>query len=101
MTAASGKIPVLLTAIQVDLIGEALMEQISQLAGQLATAPQKGTSLEEVSLLRAYLEVAKVIMERNGVQNSDGGGVSPVRITHRRADGPSYLQNPALKLRQP
>jgi uncharacterized membrane protein len=102
MTAAPGKIPVLLTAIQVDLIGEALMEQISQLASQLSRASQKGTSLEEVSLLKAYLELAKIIMDRNGVHNSgDGTSSSPVRSTRARTDGPSYLQNPALKLRQP
>lgn len=102
MTAAPGKIPVLLTAIQVDLIGEALMEHISQLAHQLSKAPQKGTSLEEVSLLKAYLELAKIIMDQNSAHN--GGGStrpSPARATHARIHGPSYLQSPALKLRQP
>jgi hypothetical protein len=102
MTAAPGKIPVLLTAVQVDLIGEALMEHISQLAFQLSRAPQKRTSPEEVSLLKAYLELAKIIMDRNSIHNSgDGTSISPVRITHGRIDGPSPLQNPALKLRQP
>jgi hypothetical protein len=102
MTAAPGKIPVLLTAVQVDLIGEALMEQISQLAHQLSRAPQKGTSPEEVSLLKAYLELAKIIMDRNGVHNSgDGTSISSIRITRGRTTGPSSLQNPALKLRQP
>lgn len=101
MTAASGKIPVLLTAVQVNLVGEALMEQISQLTSQLSRAPLKGTSLEEVSLLKAYLELAKIIMDRGGVQNGDGTSIPSVRITHRRTDGPSYLQNPAMRFRQP
>jgi hypothetical protein len=104
MTAAPGKIPVLLTAVQVDLIGDALMEHISQMAHQLSRAPQKGTSLEEVSLLKAYLELAKIIMDQNSVHSPGSGdakSISPVRITHSHADGPSHLQHPALKLRQP
>ena len=102
MTAPSGKIPVLLTAVQVDLIGEALMEHISQLAYQLSRAPQKGTSLEQVSLLKAYLEVAKIIMDRNSGDHSGGGAsISPVRVRRGRTDGPSPLQDPILKLRQP
>lgn len=102
MTAAAGKIPVLLTAVQVNLIGEALMNHISQLAFQMAGAPPKGTSREEVSLLKAYLELAKIIMDRNGVHNGGAGmSIAPVRVTHGRTDGPSALQDPALKLRQP
>ncbi|MBV8898523.1 MAG: hypothetical protein JOY92_00205 [Verrucomicrobia bacterium] len=102
MTAAPGKIPVLLTAVQVDLIGEALMEQISQLAYELSQSPQKGTSLEEASLLKAYLELAKIIMDRNGVHvRGEGTSGAPIRVTHARIDGPSPLQNPALRLRQP
>jgi hypothetical protein len=102
MTAAPGKIPVLLTAVQVDLIGEALMEQISQLVHRLSRSPQKGTPLEEALLLKAYLELAKIIMDRNGFHNSGGGtSISPVRVTHAHTAGPSALQNPALKLRQP
>jgi hypothetical protein len=103
MTAPSGKIPVLLTAVQVDLIGEALVEHISHLAYRLSTASQKkGATLEDVSLLKAYLELAKIIMDRNGVRNGGhGASSSSVRITPGRNNGPSPLQNPALRLRQP
>lgn len=78
------------------------MEQISQLASQLSKAPQKGTPPEPVSLLKAYLELATIIMDRNGVHGSgEGTRISPVRIPRVRTDGLSALQSPALKLRQP
>jgi len=102
MTTPSGKTPVFLTAVQVDLIGEALVEHISQLTHRLSSVPQKRTSLEELSLLKAYLELAKIIIGQNGVHNSGNGtSVSPVRVARGHTAGPSALQDPALKLRQP
>ncbi|MBV9998547.1 MAG: hypothetical protein JO015_05470 [Verrucomicrobia bacterium] len=79
------------------------MEQISQLVSQLSTAPRRGTSPEEVSLLTAYLELARIIMDRSGVQNNgDAASLSTTRLVRRRTDASSsYLQNPALRLRQP
>ena len=102
MTAPSGKIPVLLTAVQVDLIGEALVEHIAQLTQQLAKAPQKGKALEEVSLLKAYLELAKIMLDRNGANRDGAGkGLPFVRVSRGSTTGPSPLQRPGLRLRQP
>jgi hypothetical protein len=103
MTAPPGKIAVLLTNVQVDLIGEALMEQISHLADRLSKVPHSGTTGEEIPLLTAYLELAKIIMDRNAVTSNGGAGASAsaVRVIRGRTTGSSYLQNPGLRLRQP
>lgn len=78
------------------------MEQISQLVSQVSRVPRRGTSPEEVSLLKAYLELAKIIMDQGGGQtNGNGTSASPARIARGRTDAPSYLQHPALRLRQP
>jgi hypothetical protein len=67
MSDASGKISLLLTATQVDLLGEALIEHIPQVAERVAGAAQTRTAREEASLLDAYLELARIIIDPNDV----------------------------------
>jgi hypothetical protein len=72
MANASGKIPVLLTATQLDLLGEALMECIPRIADRVAKAATTGTTHEEVLLLQAYLELAKIIIDPDDASHSPG-----------------------------
>lgn len=102
MTVPPGKIPILLTAVQVDLIGEALVEQISCLADRLSKAARTGTTLEELSLLKAYLEIATVMMDQKGIDGDRAGtNGSALSTAQHLAGEASALQNRAMKLRQP
>ena len=74
MSDVSGKISLLLTATQVDLLGEALIERIPQVAARASNASKTRTTSEEASLLDAYLELAKIIIDPNDVTISGERG---------------------------
>ena len=59
------KVPILLTPAQVNLVGQALTEYTWQLASRISHAGQTEPTPEEVSLLKAYIEVAKIIIASN------------------------------------
>src|SRR5690242_18846944 len=102
MSPASAKIPVLLTATQIDLLGEALMAYIPQVADCASKSSKAGRLSEEVSLLSAYLELAKVIIEpRHGAAAGSGARSSVRGIPQKCINGPSPLQSDMLRLRQP
>ena len=59
------KNPIFLAPIQVALVGAALMEHTWQLASRIPQAGHMEPTPEEVSLLKAYIEVAKVFVASN------------------------------------
>src|SRR5437588_10390216 len=101
MAPASAKIPVLLTATQIDLLGEAVMAHIPQVASCVSKFSKMEPRTEEVSLLNAYLELAKVIIEpRHGAAAGSGARPPVRRVPQKCINGPSALQSDMLRLRQ-
>ena len=65
MTEPPRKVPIFLTPAQVDLVGPALTEHTWQLASRISHAGHTEPTPEEVSLLKAYIEVAQIIIASN------------------------------------
>ena len=59
------KISISLTPTQVDLVGAALTEHTWQLASRISHAGHTEPTPDEVLLLKAYIEVAKVFVASN------------------------------------
>jgi hypothetical protein len=51
--------------MQVDLVGQALTEHTWQLASRISQAGHTEPTPDEISLLKAYIEVAKIIIASN------------------------------------
>jgi hypothetical protein len=76
MTEPPRKIPVLLTPMQVDLVGQALTEHTWQLASRMSHAGHTEPTPEELSLLKAYIEVAKLIIASNTDSAGESGAIT-------------------------
>ncbi|HEY0790535.1 MAG TPA: hypothetical protein VGD78_05670 [Chthoniobacterales bacterium] len=83
MSDASGKISLVLTATQVDLLGEALIEHIPQVAERVSNAAETRTTREETSLLDAYLELARIIIDPHDLTVTGESGSRALNHLHR------------------
>jgi hypothetical protein len=70
-------IPIFLTPMQVDLVGQALTEHTWQLASRVSHAGHTEPTPEEVSLLKAYIEVSKIIIASKAVPTGEPGTSTP------------------------
>ena len=73
MTEPLRKIPILLTPQQVDLVGQALTEHTWQLASRMSQTGHAEPTPEELSLLKAYIEVSKIIIASNSASEDESG----------------------------
>jgi hypothetical protein len=69
------KTPILLTAPQLKLLGEAVTGHIQQVANRVTDAQDVQAARGDLSLLSAYVELAKLIISPDGVI-PDGGSVA-------------------------
>jgi hypothetical protein len=83
MSDVSGKISLVLTATQVDLLGEALIEHIPQVAERVSNAAKTRTTREEASLLDAYLELARIIIDPNDLTATGESGSRALSRLHQ------------------
>jgi hypothetical protein len=66
-------IPIFLTPTQVDLVGQALTEHTWQLASRVSHAGHTEPTPEEVSLLKAYIEISKIIIASSTALTGEPG----------------------------
>jgi hypothetical protein len=77
MTDPPRTIPIFLTPMQVDLVGQALTEHTWQLASRVSHAGHREPTPEEVSLLKAYIEVSRIIIASSSASAGGSGTSTP------------------------
>jgi hypothetical protein len=91
------KNPISLTPTQVDLVGAALTEHTWQLASRISHAGHTEPTPEEVLLLKAYIEVAKVFIAPNIAPGGESGTRTAWAALQRNPVAlPNPVPNPRL-----